>query len=91
MNETFKHVSIFIVFLSCAIYLDKLRIFVSGYFNFDFGQTVMLLCDSTAVVILFHVLYHYFGRWPEKVAYILAAVMVALTLILMHFKVLHLN
>lgn len=91
MNETFKHVSVFIVFLSCAIYLDKLRAYVERFFNFDFGDTALLLCNSTAVVILFHVLYHYFGRWPEKVAYILAGVMVALTLILMNFDVLHLK
>lgn len=91
MNETFRHVSVFIVFLSCAIYLEKLRLHVERYFNFDFGQTVMLLCNATAVVIIFHVLYHYFGRWPEKVAYILAGVMVTLTLILMDCNVLHLK
>ena len=91
MNDTFRHVSVFIVFLSCAIYLDKLRAVVEKNFNFDFGDTALLLCNATATVILFHLLYHYFGRWPEKVAYILAGVMVALTIILVHTNVLHLK
>lgn len=90
MNDTFKHVSIFVVFLTCAIYLDRLRAYVERSFRFDFGETVLLLCWSTAVVIMFHLLYHYFGRWPEKVAYILAFAMVALTITLVRFNVISL-
>lgn len=91
MNETFKHVSIFLIFLFCCIYLNELGDLLADNFRFDFGGTVLLLCRSTAVVIMFHVLYHYFGRWPEKVAYICAGVIIGLTIALVKFDVLSLS
>ncbi len=91
MNETFKHVSIFLIFLFSCIYLNLLGRLLSDNFRFDFGDTILMLCQSTAVVILFHVLYHYFGKWPEKVSYICAGAIIALTISLVKFDVLSLS
>ena len=88
MNESFKHISIFVIFLCSALYLNKLRKLADRYFEFDFGDTALLFCYSTLTVIVFHLLYHYFGRWPEKVAYILSSLIVILTVILAHNKML---
>lgn len=91
MNETFKHVSIFVIFLIGAIFLNILNNEVKSYFDFDFGKTTLLLIWSTSIVVMFHILYHYFKQWPEKVAYITVLVLIALIGGLSHFKIIDIS
>lgn len=91
MSQTFKHVSIFIIFLVIAVFLDLLQKQVSGYFDFKFGVTVLMLLWSVTIVIVFNLLFHYFGKWPEKVSYICASVAMIILLLLAHFKAIDIN
>lgn len=91
MAQTFKHVAIFVIFLVCAIFLDLLQKQLTGYFNFKFGVTVLLLLWSVSIVIVFNLLYHYFGKWPEKVSYICAVIAIIAVILLAHFRAIDIN
>ena len=91
MNQTFKHVAIFVIFLVCAIFLDLLQHHLTGYFDFRFGVTVLMLLWSVTIIIVFNLLFHYFGKWPEKVSYICSIVAIIAVLLLAHFKAIDIN
>ncbi len=91
MAQTFKHVSIFIIFLVAAIFLDMLQRQLTGYFDFQFGVTALMLAWSVAIVIVFNLLFHYFGKWPEKVSYIAATIALIVLILLAHFKAIDIN
>ena len=91
MAQTFKHVAIFIIFLVVAVFLDLLQKQLGGYFNFKFGVTVLMLLWSVSIVIVFNLLFHYFGKWPEKVSYICAVVAIIVLMLLVNFKAIDIN
>lgn len=91
MRQTFKHISIFIVFLVGAVFLDLLQNALTGYFDFRYGLVVLMLLWSVTIVITFNLLFHYFGNWPEKVSYICAVIAMILLLLLVEFDTIDIN
>lgn len=91
MAQTFKHVSIFIIFLVSAIFLDLLQKQLKGLFHFKFGVTTLMLLWSVTIVIVFNLLFHYFGKWPEKVSYICAVIAIVIVLLLAQFGAIDIN
>ena len=70
MNETFKNVSIFLMFLAAILVWNAAKQHMYSFFSFDHGPTILLCLWSTCVVIIFHLLYYYFGRTQEKTIYL---------------------
>ena len=91
MRQTFKHISIFVIFLVGAIFLDLLQNCLKGSFDFKYGLVLLMLLWSVSIVIVFNLLFHYFGNWPEKVSYICAAIAVILLLLLVEFNAVDIN
>jgi hypothetical protein len=87
MHETFKNVSIFIMFV-CSIFLwNAAKVGLSRHFRFDYGEQVLLVLWATGIVVLFHLLYYYFGKGPEKVTYICSGFSALLIGGLLHYNV----
>ncbi len=70
MQETFKNVSIFIVFLASLLLWNAAQAYVRPYFDFRYGGTVLLCLWSTSVIIIFHLLYYFMGRTREATIYL---------------------
>ncbi len=70
MNEAFRHISIFAMFVVGVLLWNAARSSFDHHFRFDYGPAVLLVLWSTGVVALFQLLYHYFGSAPGKVVYI---------------------
>lgn len=70
MHETFKNVSVFVVFVCCMIAGVALREQLKGYFDFEYGKTVLLCLYGIAGIVVFHLLYHFLGKSQEKTIYI---------------------
>jgi hypothetical protein len=70
MRETFRNVSIFIVFVMALILWDVARRHMASEFDFRFGRTTLMCLWSVGVLILFHLLYHFLGRAGERVVYL---------------------
>ncbi|MFH0911205.1 MAG: hypothetical protein V1918_06860 [Planctomycetota bacterium] len=87
MQQTLKHIAIFILFLLAVLLWEGCKGWLQPYFRFAHGQTALLLFWSTGVVILFHVLYHYLGKCSDKVVYVLAlAALVAMGILVSYHK-----
>lgn len=69
MQQTLKHVAIFVLFLVGLLFWNAVRDFGADYFDFRYGETALLLLWSTCVVILFHLLFHYFSKVSDRVTY----------------------
>lgn len=70
MRETFKNVSIFIVFITCLLLWDGARGMLADHFDFRGGKTVLTCIWAVCVVIIFHLLYHFLGKSQEKTIYL---------------------
>ena len=70
MNETFKNIAIFLTFLAGLLLWNQARVYMKPPFDFQYGTTALLFVWSSGVVILFHALYHYFGKTSEKTTYL---------------------
>ena len=90
MQETFKNVAIFIVFLVVLLCWNALRGQLQPYFDFRYGHTVLLCLWSTCVVIIFHLLYYLLGKTREPIVYLSTIVTVVTVGALIHFGKLHL-
>lgn len=85
MQETFKNISIFILFLLCILLWNAAKEeWLVTYFRFSHGRTALLLFWSSCVVAIFHLLYHYIGRGPEKLAYITTLLMLLVVSLMVH-------
>lgn len=87
MNETFRNVSIFIIFIMSLFLWNAARAELVPYFKFDYGKSVLLVLWSTGVLVLFHVLYHYLSKTSEQVVYICMGLVVVGVGCLLHYNV----
>lgn len=69
MHETFKNVSIFIMFIVSVILSSAAKPYLIKYFSFHHGQTVFTCLWACCMVIFFHLLFYYFGTRQEKTIY----------------------
>jgi len=70
MQETFKNVSIFVVFLASLLLWNAARALMAPYFDFSYGHTILLCLWSTCVVIIFHLLYYFLLKTRESTIYL---------------------
>ena len=70
MQETFKNVSIFLVFLASLLLWNEAQTYLRTHFDFAYGDTVLLCLWSTSVIVLFHLLYYFLGKTRESFIYL---------------------
>lgn len=78
MNETFKHVAIFAVFLLCVLFLSQVEGQIRDFFNFKLGKAALLAVWATAVVVIFQLVNYYLASRSSAVIYGIAAGMLSL-------------
>jgi predicted membrane protein len=86
MQETFKNVSIFMVFISALIVWNAAKSYIAPHFDFDYGRTVLMCVWSVCVVIIFHLLYHFLGRAGDKNIYLVTVITLVLMGALVYFQ-----
>ena len=69
MNETFKHVAVFAIFLLAVLLLSLVEGQVRDFFGFKLGKAALLAVWATAVVIVFQLVNHFIGARPPAVVY----------------------
>lgn len=91
VQEPFKHVSIFAMFVVAVLLFNALRIELRPHFRFDFGDAVLMVLWATGVVALFQLLYHYFGQQSDKITYLCTIASIVLTGFLVHYDMIPLQ
>ncbi len=86
MNQTIKHICIFLVFLVCVYFWKEAEPFFMDYAKHviprQIRTTCMLFFWSTMVVAIWHLLFFYMGKMSDKVVYLTSAIIVSLTLVM---------
>jgi hypothetical protein len=85
MHQTIKHLCIFLVFLIAVRLWYDARETLAELFPREIRHTGTILLWSSAVVAIFHLLYHYLGKMNERAIYITAAA--ALVASLLYYEV----
>jgi magnesium-transporting ATPase (P-type) len=70
MRETFKNVSIFIVFICALLLWGATRRHLAPYFEFKGGVAALMCVWSVCVVIIFHLIYYFMGKLKEYSIYL---------------------
>lgn len=86
MEQTIKHICIFLVFL-VGVYLWKeaepyLNSYAKHIIPMSFRKTTILFFWSTMIVAIWHLLFFYMGKMSNRSVYIFSAVVVIGTLII---------
>ncbi len=85
MNETFRNVSIFIIFVMSLFVWNFVQDLLIPYFKFDYGRSVLMVVGATGVLVIFHLLYYYLSKAPEKIVYLTTLFVVILIGCLLHY------
>ena len=70
MQETFKNVSIFIVFLASLLLWNVAQAYVRPYFAFQYGSTILIYLWTVSVIIIFNLLYYFVSRSGVSAIYL---------------------
>jgi hypothetical protein len=86
VEQTIKHISIFLVFLVCVYLWKEGEPYINSYAKhlipMSFRKATILFFWSTMVVAIWHLLFFYMGKMSNKAAYITSAVVVIGALII---------
>lgn len=80
MQQTMKHICIFLVFLVCVYLWKEADPYLESYARHliprQIRNGIVLFIWSTVVVAIWHLLFYYMGKMANKVVYITSAIVV---------------
>jgi len=81
MQQTIKHICIFLVFCVSILLWDEARAYARHVVPRFHRDALTLFIWSTMVVAIWHLLFYYLGKSSEKTVYIITAITVTAALI----------
>lgn len=81
MQQTIKHICIFMIFCTCVLLWDEARAYSRHILPRFHREGMTLFIWSTVVVAIWHLLFHYLGSISERAVYIITLVAVLAAMI----------